>query len=99
MVAFTAGGAKPAEPDPSVILIVVDTLRADHLSCYGYHRLETPNIDSLSTGGTLFSAIDSQIPLTLPSHVSLLTSNYPFYFGFENNGEKLASSAVPLPQS
>ena len=59
-----------------VILISVDTLRADHLSCYGYTGLRTPHIDSLTQGGTLFAEISSQAPITLPSHVSLFTSTY-----------------------
>src|SRR5579863_4327752 len=62
----------------SVILISADTLRADHLGVYGYHRVRTPNIDSLAEHGTVFQEINSQIPLTLPSHFSLFTSTYPF---------------------
>ena len=79
-----------------VILISVDTLRADHLSCYGYDRIQTSAIDSLAKGGTLFSAVNSQVPLTLPSHVSLLTSTYPFANGVEDNGEVLAPRAITL---
>ncbi len=93
---FGAVAGNPPEPSPSVILIVVDTLRADHLSCYGYRRIATPHIDSFATGGTLFAAIDSQVPLTLPSHVSLFTSTYPFYNGIEDNGEQLPPHAVTL---
>src|ERR1019366_8309994 len=62
----------------SVILISVDTLRADHLGCYGYRALPTPHIDAMTAGATLFWNIDSQVPMTLPSHVSLFTSAYPF---------------------
>ncbi len=77
-------------------MISIDTLRADHLSAYGYRKVRTPNIDSLADGGTLFSAIDSQIPLTLPSHTSLFTSTYPFANGIEENGERVPASAVTL---
>ncbi len=94
--AVAVSATKPREPNPPVILMVVDTLRADHLSCYGYRRIETPHIDSFASGGTLFSAIESQIPLTLPSHVSLFTSSYPFYNGIEDNGEQLSPHAVTL---
>jgi arylsulfatase A-like enzyme/Flp pilus assembly protein TadD len=80
----------------SVILISVDTLRADHLSCYGYARLHTPHIDSLARGGTVFTAIDSQAPITLPSHVSLFTSTYPFANGIRENAQVLPSGAVTL---
>ena len=93
-----AGEASPATPEksPSIILISIDTLRADHLSCYGYRRIETPHLDALTKGGTLFSAISSQVPLTFPSHVSLFTSTYPFFKGIEDNGEALRPNAVTL---
>jgi arylsulfatase A-like enzyme/Tfp pilus assembly protein PilF len=88
----------PAGTDgpPPVILISVDTLRADHLSCYGYTHLQTPHIDSLARGGTLFAAISSQAPITLPSHVSLFTSTYPFANGIRENAQVLPPGAVTL---
>jgi len=81
---------------PPVILISVDTLRADHLSCYGYARLRTPHIDSLARGGTLFTEISSQAPITLPSHVSLFTSTYPFANSVHENAQVLPPGAVTL---
>ena len=84
------------EPLPSIILISVDTLRADRLSCYGYRGRPTPHIDALAKGGTLFSQVSSQVPLTLPSHVSLLTSSYPFSNGITDNGQQLGPNAVTL---
>ncbi len=81
---------------PPVILISIDTLRADHLSCYGYSRLKTPHIDSLTRGGTLFVEISSQAPITLPSHVSLFTSTYPFANGIRENAQVLPPGAVTL---
>jgi choline-sulfatase len=81
---------------PSVILISVDTLRADRLSSYGYQGHTTPNIDEIAKGGTLFWAIASQVPLTLPSHTSLLTSTYPFSNGVEDNGEEVPANSVTL---
>ncbi len=84
-----------AEPTP-VILISIDTLRADHLSCYGYTSLKTPHIDSLARGGTLFTEISSQAPITLPSHVSLFTSTYPFANGIRENAQVLPPGAVTL---
>ncbi len=83
-------------PPPPVILISVDTLRADHLSCYGYRGRPTSNIDALAEGGTLFSGVSSPVPLTLPSHVSLLTSTYPFSHGVEDNGQQLGPQAETL---
>lgn len=79
-----------------VILISIDTLRADHLSAYGYKRIATPNIDSFAEQGTLFTDAQCQIPLTLPSHNSLLTSTYPFENRVEENGERVAPGAVTL---
>ena len=58
----------------NVILISVDTLRADHLGCYGYKRETSPNIDSLAGDCVLFSNVYASSPWTLPSHVSMLTS-------------------------
>jgi arylsulfatase A-like enzyme/tetratricopeptide (TPR) repeat protein len=80
----------------SIILISVDTLRADHLSCYGYRGPSTQHIDRIAGGGTIFSQVNSQVPLTLPSHVSLLTSTYPFANGIQDNGERLAPNTVTL---
>lgn len=91
----SASGSDSRIP-PSVILISVDTLRADHLSCYGYRRTSTPHIDAIAHGGTLFTQVDSQVPLTLPSHVSLLTSTYPFANGIEDNAAQLGPNAVTL---
>ena len=79
-----------------VILISVDTLRADHLSCYGYSRISTEHIDALTEGGTVFLRASSLVPLTFPSHASLLTSTYPFATGIEDNGEELPAHAVTL---
>jgi choline-sulfatase len=88
--------ARHADASVSVILISVDTLRADHLSCYGYRRFLTPSIDSLQHHGTLFTEIDSQVPLTLPSHTSLLTSTYPFTNGVEENEDTLGPALPTL---
>lgn len=79
-----------------VILISIDTLRADHLSAYGYQRIHTPNIDSFAERGAVFPKIDAQIPLTLPSHTSLFTSTYPFQNRIEENAEPVPHGAVTL---
>jgi arylsulfatase A-like enzyme len=83
-------------PRPSVILISLDTLRADHLSAYGYTKIHTPHIDSFAQGGTRFTQAEAQIPLTLPSHTSLFTSTYPFENGVEENGERVPAGVVTL---
>jgi choline-sulfatase len=79
-----------------VIVISIDTLRADHLSAYGYRAISTPNIDAFAQHGTIFTSVNSQIPLTLPSHTSLFTSTYPFQNGIEENGEVVPAGAVTL---
>jgi arylsulfatase A-like enzyme len=81
---------------PPVILISVDTLRADHLGAYGYKRIPTPNLDAFAEHGTIFTSIDSQIPLTLPSHTCLFTSTYPFANGVEENGEIVPATLLTL---
>lgn len=62
---------------PNILLITVDTLRADHLSCYGFRKIETPNIDDLAKNGILFEKTISQSPWTTPSLASILTSLHP----------------------
>lgn len=66
-------GAGEAQRPPNVLLVVVDALRADHLSCYGYPRSTTPSIDSLAAAGTRWTRCTSQAPWTLPSFASILT--------------------------
>lgn len=65
----------PAEP-PNIVLVVIDTLRADHCSAYGYFRKTTPRLEQLAAHGTLYSNAWSQAPWTTPSMVSLFTGRY-----------------------
>lgn len=96
---FICGKYLYAKEMPNVLFIVVDTLRSDHLGCYGYRNISTPNIDSLARCGTLFKEVISQIPLTTPSHASLFTSTYPQFNKVRDNaGYKLDSSCVTLAQ-
>ena len=88
MCAILGAGVAFAQATP-VILISVDTLRADRVS-------HAPNIMSLGAGGTVFSQVDSQVPLTLPSHWSMMTSTYPFENRIEENGERVPGGAVTL---
>jgi hypothetical protein len=85
-----------SEPPPPVILISIDTLRADHVGAYGYTRIHTPNIDSYAQPGTLFTAVAAQVPLTLPSHAALFTSTYPFENRIEENAQPVPPGAVTL---
>ena len=70
----------------NILFFTLDTTRADHLGCYGYHRAETPNMDRLAETGILFKNTTCQVPLTLPSHSSIFTGTYPFYHGVRDNG-------------
>ncbi|MBA3914746.1 MAG: sulfatase [Acidobacteriales bacterium] len=71
---------------PNVLVIIVDTLRADHLSSYGYSRLTTPNLDALAASGVLFENAIAPSSWSLPSHASLMTGRYPSEHGLENVG-------------
>ncbi|MGD0223644.1 MAG: sulfatase-like hydrolase/transferase [Terriglobia bacterium] len=93
---LTPCAAQEAPQPASVILISIDTLRADHLSAYGYTKIHTPHIDSFAQGGTRFAHAEAQVPLTLPSHTSLFTSTYPFENGVEENGERVPAGVVTL---
>ncbi|MDO8523023.1 MAG: sulfatase [bacterium] len=69
----------------NIILIGIDTLRADHLGCYGYHRPTSPAIDALAKESVLFENCFSQAPITAPSFMSIMTSRYPTYHGVVSN--------------
>jgi arylsulfatase A-like enzyme/Tfp pilus assembly protein PilF len=71
----------------NILLITVDTLRADRLSCYGYPSALTPLIDRLAAQGFRFTNAYAQVPLTLPSHYSILSGTYPFYHGIRDNSQ------------
>ncbi|HSA93992.1 MAG TPA: sulfatase-like hydrolase/transferase [Terriglobales bacterium] len=87
--AQTGRGAARIAP-PNVILITIDTLRPDHLSCYGYERLRTTNIDALAADGVLFEKAYTPVPITLPSHGSLFTGTYPMRTGLHDfSGNRL----------
>lgn len=75
-----------ASRPPDILLISVDTLRADHLGCYGY-GLRTPSFDRLAAEGVVFDAAMSPVPLTLPSHASMLTGLIPPRHGVRANGD------------
>ena len=81
---------------PNILLIVVDTLRADHLSCYGYPRGTSPNIDGLARQGALFENAVSTSSWTISSHASLFTGLYPHQHGVEwNNPRALMKASYP----
>ncbi len=79
----------------NLVLITIDTLRADRLGCYGWDKASTPNIDALSQEGILFERAYSHSPLTLPSHASLLTGSSPAFHGIKDNSFFRLPSNIP----
>ncbi len=83
----------------NVILISIDTCRADHLSCYGYPLKTTPNIDALAQESLIFSNAYAPAPITRPSHSSMFTGNIPPYHGVHDNADhKLGETNVTLAE-
>src|SRR6059058_2299708 len=80
-----AGGAVGTFPRAPIVLISIDTLRSDHLPAYGYGGVATPGIDALARDGIVYQRAYSHIPLTLPSHVSILTGLLPGEHGVRDN--------------
>src|SRR3954467_4873623 len=70
---------------PNVLLVTIDTLRADHVGSYGYGKASTPTIDALAKRGVRFETAVAHVPLTGPSHASILTGQIPLGHGFRNN--------------
>lgn len=79
----------------NVVLITIDTLRADHLGCYGYKEIKTPNVDALAGDGTRFERAFAVVPVTLPSHTTMLTGTYPMLSGMHDFSLNKLSSAQP----
>ena len=87
------------QPRPqNVLLISLDTLRADHLGCYGYERPTTPQIDALAARGVLFENAISTASWTVPSHMSMLTGLYPRTHGVGSWLKSLPDDVVTLAQ-
>ncbi|MGD0693450.1 MAG: sulfatase-like hydrolase/transferase [Terriglobia bacterium] len=81
LVRFRSASAPTPAAGPPVLLITIDTLRADHVGCYGYADVQTPAIDFLAAQGVRFDDALAQVPLTLPSHASILSGTYPMWNG------------------
>src|ERR1017187_10139871 len=85
---------------PSVILITIDTLRADHVGCYGAQNVKTPTLDGLAHDGVVFERAISQVPLTWPSHAVILTGTYPFQNGVQDfTGQPLGQQFRSVAQA
>jgi arylsulfatase len=86
-------GERRPSPYPPIVLIVIDTLRADHLGCYGYFRNTSPEIDAFAADALLFERAMTPVGTTLPAHVSLFSSTNPMRHGILGN---LAFFHVPV---
>src|SRR6185436_6741913 len=84
LVACTSGPSPPTGP-PNVVLITMDTVRADRLGCYGA-AAPTPALDGLARAGVRFDQATSAAPPTLPSHATILTGLLPHRHSLRNNG-------------
>jgi arylsulfatase A-like enzyme/predicted Zn-dependent protease len=82
-------------PKPSILLVTIDTLRADHVGCYGDREAETATIDRLAAEGVRFEEARSHVPLTAPSHATILTGVLPPRHGVRGNGMFRLKSDVP----
>ena len=82
-------------PRPHLLLITLDTTRADRLGCYGYRNARTPTLDAIASSGILFERAYTVAPLTLPAHVSLFTGLYPTESGVRRNGRERLAPDIP----
>jgi arylsulfatase len=82
---------------PNVLVFLIDTLRADHLGCYGYARPTSPALDSFAATATRFENVYAQAPRTVASHASLFTSTYPAVHGAWNEAHAAEGEDAPMP--
>jgi arylsulfatase A-like enzyme len=96
LAALAAGGSVATPEAPNLLVIVLDTLRADHVGAYGYARKTTPFLDSFAAGATLFERAFSTSAFTLPSHASLFTGLYPATHGADASDDTALPSLEQL---
>jgi choline-sulfatase len=91
-----AGRARPAPGrGASVLLVTIDTLRADHVGAYGARTGATPHLDALAARGTVFEEALASVPLTLPSHATILSGLEPPHHGLHDNGRAVLPADRP----
>ena len=90
--------AASAQNKPNVLLVVLDTVRADHLSSWGYDKETSPNLDVLAKKSALFKNVTSVSSWTLPAHASMFTGNFIFKHGAHENHQKLDDTQVTLAE-
>ena len=82
---------------PNILLITIDTLRPDHLGCYGDQQIRTPAVDSLCADGVRFDQAFTSVPITLPSHSALMTGTFPIFNGIHDfSGNRLSDTQPTL---
>jgi arylsulfatase A-like enzyme/cytochrome c-type biogenesis protein CcmH/NrfG len=92
----TAVGTQAKNP-PNIVLITVDTLRADRVGCYGYKQAATPHIDRLAAEGVRFAQAYTPVPITLPAHAVMFTGKYPMAIGMHDfSGNRLSAEHATL---
>lgn len=97
LVACRTASQQPLPPE-RVVLVSIDTLRADHLGAYGYSRPTSPKLDAFAAGGVIFTDVTSPSPWTLPAHASLFTGFYPGRHGLASSSAKLPATVTTLAQ-
>jgi arylsulfatase A-like enzyme/Flp pilus assembly protein TadD len=80
---------------PNIVFVTIDTLRPDHLGCYGYKQIRTPHIDSLGADGIRFERAYTSVPVTLPSHTTIFTGTYPLLSGVHDFAANRLNAAQP----
>jgi choline-sulfatase len=90
LLADAAGQAAAPKTLPDVFLVTIDTLRADHVGCYGYKQIETPALDGLAADGIRFNAAFTHSPITNTSHATILTGLLPSVHGVTDFGVPLS---------
>jgi hypothetical protein len=84
--------------EPNLLLITIDTLRADHLGCYGNSAVKTPVLDSIAQKSLFFENAICAAPLTLPSHTSLMTGRHPIHHGTRDNAGRVHNQEQTLAE-
>lgn len=94
-LAFGLSSCAAPGPPPNIILVSIDTLRADHLGSYGYERATSPILDALAADGVLFETALAPAPWTFPSHAAMFSGSHPLEIGIDNSLRTIPDE-VPL---
>jgi arylsulfatase A-like enzyme/Tfp pilus assembly protein PilF len=105
LIVFAAGCARPPQPQAAapaarnLLLITIDTLRADRVGAYGYKAARTPGIDALAARGARFDSAFSSAPITLTSHATIMTGRYPPGHGARHNGSRVDPNVPTMAET